>query len=174
MVDIQLHKEEAFKRSPVTDHLISILRDVAEGGQVTYDALNEAVHMNVRNHHFLTNARQIVEREHGAVFSTIRNVGLYRLKNNEIASYSNRYHRRRLVSDTKRYSSKLESVDPRELQGHESQDYHAGVAAVALREAIASKSVEKQIRKSSQQTPLKFEEDFDAAAIKKMIAGLWK
>ncbi|MEO1208884.1 MAG: hypothetical protein AAFX78_05000 [Cyanobacteria bacterium J06638_20] len=173
MTQVSVHHEEQFKRSPVTDQLIDFLKKIPEGGKVPYGEMCALVHVDVQRkcRHFLDSARLVLVQEYNMVFVSERNYGLTRLRNEEIAGYANRLHKRRLKQDTKRYKEKLEAVDPQKLSGSAAHDYHAGIIIASLREVITSKPVERKIQQSSQGTPPQVDEDGLLKQIKSLKFG---
>src|SRR5690348_7295398 len=64
------------------------LDDVKEDEEITYDTLSEIIGRNVQNgaRGCLYTALRLVRKENGAIFATVRGVGLKRLHNKAIAA----------------------------------------------------------------------------------------
>lgn len=72
-----------FDVSPVTALMVETLVKTPYGGQITYAQLQDAAGVDHMTN--LASARRIAARDHGAVFTSIRGVGLMRLKAEDAA-----------------------------------------------------------------------------------------
>ena len=81
-----------FSVSAETTLIAQRLADVEPGRIVTYAELSALVVADVRGsaRHSLTSARRIVQRDHRAVFESVRGVGIRRLTDTEIATQCGR------------------------------------------------------------------------------------
>lgn len=153
---LNLFDESAFQRSPVTQDLIDWLAMVKEGEFTTYEELSVIAGFNVKTtkRHHLTSALKIAQTEHSAVFRCEPKRGYYRLTQREIDKHANTTHGNRLVRDTKRYRSKVECVDVRELKTQEERTEHGfALANIGLREAATRKPFQMEVKKVLARSP---------------------
>lgn len=151
------YKREPFVRSLETTQMINLFRSMKVGDTLTYKEISKAVGVNPQEKEgsgFLRTALGIVqqgdldENEPPVHLKNIHGIGYQRLGDAEAVKYVTQYHQKRFRSDTKRFKSKVEAIDPAQMKLPEDrQNYGLAVHMVGLREAISSKQTERVIKK---------------------------
>lgn len=138
---------EPFQRSFETTALIELLKNTDIDQLVSYGQMKEALNgVNVqlsKGRNYLYSALEIIQPE-GYYFRCIPGDGYLRITHAEAVRYNRTLHKQRLRSDTKRFRSRLENIDPSKLpEQSDRQNYHLALADLSLRESIGSKETER-------------------------------
>lgn len=134
-----------FERSENVSIIVSILAEKKVGEEVGYEELSAAVGKNVQreSRSSLSSAMRIVQNESGAVFGTIRGVGVKRLSDTEISRLAPSYLRRS-HNAAKTGRNKLRKADTSNMSEAEKLTYYAGSSHLAM---IAEATTERASKK---------------------------
>lgn len=150
-------KRDRFVRSLETTQMIGLFRTLNVGDILTYEEITNVVGVNPQTKEgagFLRTALNIVQRgdldedKPPVHLKNILNVGYQRLGDAEAVKHITQYHQKRFRSDTERFKTKVEAIDPAQMKAPEDrQNYGLAVHMVNLREAVSSKQTERVIKK---------------------------
>jgi len=153
----------------------STLRSLGEGSIATYDELSSLIERDVQKEgRFVMNAaRDILQRDHNIIFECIRNIGLKRLKNEEII-LAGEVSVRRARNTVVRGQKKLNCIDPVTLPQDMIPRFLTALSYTATIAAITHKRVVEHIQRNltGAKAPLPIEktlELFSLAAPPKQI-----
>lgn len=139
-----------FVRRPETNALIDYLQSLAVGETATFAAMTEVLSgqdSQVKHRHIVMSALDVLERDQGVFFKAVPDVGYVRLSHDEAVSFVRDRHKKRFKSDTNRFRSRIESIDPAKLLDSKSrQDYSMATAELSLREIACSQKTEGMLR----------------------------
>lgn len=175
-IEISVHEEQRWRRSPITEAIVQRLRAMQEGDLLHLSELSQLCHRQIDvNVSYFRSACDIVRRDYEIVIKPTGNKPyktVSRLKNEEISSFSTNEHIKKLKGSSKKLVKQVETVDISRLDRNGMNEYASAQAYAAMTEAITSKPMHKEIeRRSTQWNP---NELVDQDALMNALAGLWK
>jgi hypothetical protein len=130
-----------FERSPLTERLVKYLAAFDKGAQISYVELSritgEKINSRTAN---LTYARKLLQDEHRHVWIAVKNEGIKRLNDREIAERLPNWHLRGARGKLKRGGSQAGVVDLKQLDINEQARFGVNV----LQQQLASNALSRQ------------------------------
>lgn len=103
------------EKSIYTTQLMAILREVGEDETITYEAMNEAIGLDVRpnkaGYCYQKSARDILERDEAIAFEVEPKIGLKRLTPEQVAQGTGSAYREQKISLLKRSKRRISTVN---------------------------------------------------------------
>lgn len=157
-MEATVHKEQRFKRSPITQQLVQHLNTLPEGGFTSYKDLNNVAQCDVqfKKRYYLTTACRILTQDHGKVFKADTNRGIVRVANSEIDHHANAVYIGRLKSNSKQYQTVIDCVDTERLDADGWKEHRYAIAMSGMLSMVASPKVHREIKKQTAQQPHEF------------------
>ena len=174
MSSVLVHREERWKRSPITQTIVDRLRNLKEDEVIDFEELSELTHQRVSaSNHYWHSAVRIVQKEYQIVVKPLTSyTGARRLTNDEISKISTTEHLKKLKSSTRKMSKQVDTVVVERLDRERLNEYANARSYEAMTKALTSKPVNREIeRQSTQFNPTN---ELANTALLKALAGLWK
>jgi len=132
---------KVFKRSPLTDRLVRYLSAFEKGTEISYDELSRGAGQTITSRsNNLTYAKKLLEKEFLQVWVAVRNEGIKRCTDTEIAERLPNFHMRGAGRKLKRGGKQSRIVDLKQLPINE----QARFGVHCLQQQLASQALSRQ------------------------------
>jgi hypothetical protein len=144
---------KVFKRSPLTERLVKYLSSFEKGTQISYDELTRVTGQTINSRTAnLAYARRLLENEHLQVWVAVRNEGIKRCTDKEIAERLPNWHLRTAGRKLKRGGNQSRVVDLKQLAIDEQNLFGVHCLQQQLASQALSKQTHNRLAKASRGT----------------------
>ena len=142
-----------FERSPLTERLVKYLSGFDKGAKIDYTELSritgEKINSRTAN---LAYARKLLQDEHRQVWIAVRNEGIKRCTDREIAERLPNWHLRGARGKLKRGGNQAEVVDLKQLNINEQAKFGVNVLQQQLASNALSRASHNKLARASRGT----------------------